>query len=329
MRLASSSLQSVFFSQACFYYRRLRGGGIFCLLRNSNGSIHYAIMNSPFAPFFAIILAVISIQFGAASAKQLFPQAGAIGITLLRLSFASAMLLLVWRPLRNRLSSTQLKAAMYYGVSLGLMNLTFYLAIERIPLGLAVALEFSGPLMLALLGSKKRIDFLWAILAALGIVLISPFNTISGVDLLGVGFALMAAMFWASYIICGKRVACIMPEGHAATFGMIFATLAVLPVALITRSHANLSLEILPQALLVALFSSAVPYSLEMFALKRLSKLGFGVLMSMEPAMAAIMGIIMLREYLLPIQIVAIVLIMVASLGTTFTQVAKTRLKPE
>jgi inner membrane transporter RhtA len=281
------------------------------------------VMTSPLMPFVAIIIAVVSIQFGAASAKQLFSESSAMAIVTLRLLLASTMLMLLWRPFKTRLNLAQLKALLFYGLSLGLMNLTFYLAIERISLGLAVALEFIGPLSLALYASRKKMDFLWALLAGMGIVFISPLADVSLVDGLGVFLALCAAMFWACYIICGHRVASIMHEGHATAFGMSVAALVILPLALCTGAQYDISWHILPDALLVALFSSAIPYSLEMHALKHLSKLSFGILMSLEPAMAAIMGFIRLNERLSLMHIFAIILITIASLGTAFAWVPK------
>lgn len=282
-------------------------------------------MNAPLFPFFAILFAVISVQFGAANAKQLFPEAGAIGITLLRLSLASLILMAFWRPFRKRLSLVQFKAVALYGASLGFMNLLFYLSIERIPLGLAVAIEFVGPLTVAIFGSRKKTDFLWAFLAAAGIVLISPLNSASNLDLIGVLYALIAAIFWAFYVICGKRASELMEEGCVVTWGMVIAAISVFPFWIITNSQANLSVKILPQALLVALFSSAIPFSLEMLALKRISKLSFGILLSMEPAMGGIMGLLLLNERLDPTQIVAISLIVIASVGTTFGPVTRSK----
>ncbi len=276
-------------------------------------------MPSTVVPFFAIVLAVVSIQFGAAFAKQLFPITGAIGLTAMRLLLASGMLMMFWRPWRERLSYRQFKAVALYGMALGFMNLTFYLAIERIPLGLAVAIEFIGPLVLAIVGSRKKTDFLWAALAGVGIFLISPLSTHAHVDILGVVFALFAAFCWALYIILGQRVSLIMHEGYATSYGMAIATLAITPVVFLADGYASFSFAILPKALVVALLASAIPYSLEMFALKRISKLSFGILMSLEPAMASLAGLLILHEVLSATQIIAISFIMIASVGTTFS----------
>ncbi len=275
-------------------------------------------MNSTILPFFAIVIAIISIQIGAAFAKQLFPITGAIGITALRLMLATAMLMIVWRPWRERLSLRQFKAVCLYGIALGFMNLSFYLAIERIPLALAVALEFSGPLALAILSSKRKTDFLWAALATVGIVLISPIATNSSIDIFGVCFALLAAVFWALYIVAGQRAARVMHEGYATSYGMAMATVVITPIVFFANGYDSITVDILPWAFLVALLSSAIPYSLEMIALRRLPKLSFGILMSLEPAMASFTGLLVLHEDLSTTQAFAIAFIIIASLGSTF-----------
>ena len=276
-------------------------------------------MKSAVLPFFAIVVAIVSIEFGAAIAKQLFPITGAIGITALRLMLASAILMIIWRPWRERLTCRQFKAVSLYGLALGFMNLTFYLAIERIPLGLAVTIEFIGPLTLAIFGSKKKTDLLWAAIAVGGIVLISPLSLHSAVDFLGVILALFAGFFWALYIILGQKVSRLMHGGHATSYGMAMATLAITPVVFFANGYASITIQIIPWAFLVAILSSAIPYSLEMLALKRLPKMSFGILMSLEPAMASLTGLLLLQERLTTIQLVAIALIIVASLGTTFS----------
>lgn len=274
-------------------------------------------MNPIFLAFSAIVVAILSIQLGAVLAKQLFPIAGPIGITALRLLLAAGLLMVVWRPWREVLTRLQFKTVCLYGFALGFMNLCFYLSIARIPLGLAVTLEFSGPLCVAIFSSKRKIDFLWAGLAALGIVLISPFSGQSNVDLIGAIFALAAGVFWAMYIVMGQRAARIMHEGYATSYGMAMAAVAITPVVFFANGYANITLDIMPIAFLVALLSSAIPYSLEMLALNRLPKMTFGILMSLEPAIASITGLFFLKEQLSVIQTAAIILIIAASLGTT------------
>lgn len=265
----------------------------------------------------AILVAIVSIQFGGVMAKQLFPVAGPFGMTALRLFFASAILLVVFRPWRARLCIKQFKVVFLFGVVLGFMNLCFYLAIERIPLGLAVALEFIGPLSLALFGSNKKSDLLWIMLAALGIVLIAPLTKHSSVDIIGVVFALCAAACWALYMILGQRVARIMHGGVGISLSMTVAAVVILPIAFFADGYATITMNIVPPAILVALLSSAIPYSLEMLALKHIAKKSFSVLMSLEPAMASVAGLILLQESLSTTQVFAISVIVIASLGTT------------
>lgn len=268
-----------------------------------------------------LILAMISIQTGASFAKSLFPLAGAAGTTGLRLIFASLMLLLIWKPWRTTFSPTKLKSLALYGSALGLMNLTFYFALERIPLGLAVTLEFVGPLTLSLISSRKKIDFLWVALAGLGIFMVMPSSDLShSVDGLGIFFALLAGFFWALYIFFGKKAGDDMHGGVATTVGMIFAAIVTIPFALAIDGDKIFSLSLLPMGLFVALLSSALPYSLEMISLKKMPTKTFGILMSLEPAIASLVGFIFLSETLTLIQWAAIGCVITASLGSSLTQ---------
>jgi inner membrane transporter RhtA len=272
-------------------------------------------------PLLAILISMLSIQFGAALAKSLFPAVGAPGATALRLIFAAALLLLVWRPWRHPLPAGRLRAVIPYGLALGAMNLTFYLALARIPLGLAVAVEFSGPLSVALLASRRPLDFLWAGLAATGIVLVLPWAPAAGgaIDVGGVFWALIAGACWASYIVFGQRIGRQAHGGTATTVGMLAATALVLPFGVAHAGVALLDPKLVPVALGVGLLSSALPYSLEMFALQRLPARVFGIWMSLEPAVAALSGWIMLGERLSLLQCLAIVCVMAASFGSALT----------
>lgn len=273
-----------------------------------------------FTSILLLILAMISIQTGASFAKNLFPLAGAAGTTSLRLIFATMILLIIWRPWRMKFSSLKLKHLALYGGALGLMNLSFYFALERIPLGLAVTLEFLGPLMLSLLASRKKIDFLWVTLAALGIFMVMPKSDLTHqTDFLGVIFAVIAGLFWALYIYFGKKAGDELSGGIAATMGMAFATLITLPFGLMIDGDRFLSLELVPMALFVAILSSALPYSLEMISLKKMPTKTFGILMSLEPAVASLVGFLFLKESLNLTQWLAIVCVMAASLGSSFT----------
>ncbi|MBL7542864.1 MAG: DMT family transporter [Bdellovibrionaceae bacterium] len=260
---------------------------------------------------------MISIQMGAGLAKSLFSLVGAAGTTGLRLFFATTILWIIWRPWRFRFDKSTIKSLIFYGGSLGLMNLTFYFSLQRIPLGLAVTLEFVGPLTLSILTSRKKLDFLWVLLAAMGIYLVMPHSESgSALDILGIIFALIAGGFWALYIYFGQRAGHALHGGIAATAGMTVATIVVLPFALTLDGPSMFNPAVLPLALLVASLSSALPYSLEMIALKQLPTKTFGILMSLEPAIASLVGLFLLKEQLLPIQWMAIGFIIVASLGS-------------
>ena len=273
-------------------------------------------------PLPAVLLAIISVQGGAAIAKGLFPALGAAGTAAVRIGLSAIILYLVNRPNLAKLSSAQWKAVIPYGLSLGAMNLIFYLALERIPLGLAVTLEFIGPLLLAILGSKRLIDYLWVLLAAVGIVFIAPWDG-DGVDLLGALLALVAGGFWAAYIVLGGRISKIMDGGQAVSVGMIFASMVVLPVGFAEGGLSNFTPVMLLTGGALALLSSAIPFTLEMRALKQLPAQTFSILMSMEPAVAAMCGLIFLREHLSALEWLSVISVVIASAGATITKKKK------
>ncbi len=276
-------------------------------------------------PILMIFLAMFSIQLGASFAKELFPVVGPIALSGFRLTFAALILLVIWRPWRHKLPLASYKKIALYGAALGFMNLTFYLALERIPLGLVVALEFTGPLAVSLLKSRKVVDFLWVLLAAVGIYLILPIMASSSpLDPVGIMLALAAGFFWALYILFGQTAGKSADTGSVTSIGMFFAAVVVLPFVFFWRGSAEISIAVIPMALLVAILSSALPYSIEMIALKQIPLKTFGILMSLEPATAALMGYFNLKEILTTTQIIAIVCIIVASLGTTLSLSKKT-----
>lgn len=267
-----------------------------------------------------LVASMISIQFGASVAKGLFPALGPEGTTALRCGIAALILLALQRPWRARLPPSALLTVGLYGASLGLMNLLFYLSLARIPLGVAVALEFTGPLSVALLSSHRARDLLWVVLAAAGIVLILPLSRSSRpLDPVGVAFALAAGVCWALYIVLGQRAGKAVQGGAATALGMLAAALVVAPVGVLRAGPRLLQSHLWPLALAVAVFSSALPYSLEMHALRRLPARTFGILMSLEPALAALAGLVMLRERLSPAQGAAIACIIAASAGSAWT----------
>jgi inner membrane transporter RhtA len=269
-------------------------------------------------PVPAVLLAIISVQAGAAIAKGLFPVVGAVGTASLRIGLAAAMLLVAVRPRLGQLRAAQWRAVLPYGVALGAMNGLFYCALARIPLGLGVTLEFVGPLLVALAGSRRVLDVAWAVLAAVGIALIAPWHG-QGIDPVGMLFALAAGGCWAVYIVLGGRVAQVLPGNTAVAVGMLFATAAVLPFGVAAGQLRLLTPGLLAAGAALALLSSALPFTLEMQALRRLPTRTFSILMSIEPAAAALCGWLFLHERLTPGQWVAVGLVVIASAGSTLT----------
>jgi len=264
-------------------------------------------------------VAMFSIQIGAALAKRLFPVVGASGATALRLGFASLMLLAVWRPWRLRPSASEARSIIIYGLAMGWMNFFFYSSLSRIPLGIAVALEFTGPLAVALATSRRPVDFLWIAVAALGLIALLPLGLESKpLAPAGIGFALAAGLCWALYIVFGQKAGNVH-GGQTAALGTLAGAIAIVPIGIGHAGAALFSPALLPTACAVALLSSALPYSLEMFALTRLPTRTFGVLMSVEPALGALSGLFFLGETLSVIQWAAIASIMFASAGSAAT----------
>lgn len=265
----------------------------------------------------AVLLAMISVQGGASIAKHLFPVLGASGTASLRVGFSALILLTVFRTNILKLNRKQWVYCLAYGTCLGAMNLVFYFAIKRIPLGLGVTIEFTGPLVLALLGSRKILDLLWVLLAGIGIALLAPWQH-NNVDLLGLTLAFLAGAFWAGYIVLGGKVSKLMKSGDAVAAGMFFATAFVLPFGIFSGGLAALTGPLLLLGIAVALLTSAIPFTLEMGALRQLSPKNFGILMSLHPAFAAFSGLIFLEEYLSLTQWISIICVITASAGATY-----------
>jgi inner membrane transporter RhtA len=275
-------------------------------------------------PIAVLIVAMVCFQVGAAMAKGLFPAVGASGAAALRLALASIMLLIVWRPWRTRLRLREIRAIVIYGLALGWMNFFFYLSLRSIPLGIAVALEFTGPLGLAMAASRRAIDFLWILMAALGLVALLPLGLESKpLDVLGVGCGLAAGLCWALYIFYGRKAGAAH-GGQTTALGMVVGAVAIAPIGAAQSGAHLLSPAILPIAFAVALLSSALPYSLEMWAMPRLPTRTVGVLMSLDPAMGALSGLYFLGEGLSWVQWAAIASIMAASAGSAVTGRAAT-----
>lgn len=273
----------------------------------------------PLRPFPSLLLAIFSVQAGAAFAKHLFPVAGPLGTGALRIGFSALLLALAVRPRLTQLRREQWQAVVPYGLALGGMNLCFYCALERIPLGLAVAIEFTGPLLVALFGSQRRLDLLWALLATAGILLVTPWSAAHQANGSGVGFALGAGLLWAAYILLGRRVSKVFSGSAGVAVGMVIAACAVVPAVAFSKVSLRFESRILLAGLGVAILSSALPYTLEMIALRAMPSRKFGILMSLEPAVAAACGRVWLGEDLSLRQYLAIALVMTASAGTSLT----------
>ena len=266
----------------------------------------------------AVLLSIVSVQGGAALAKGLFPLLGAAGTTSVRIGLSAVVLLAVVRPQLRRLQPAQWRAVVPYGLALGAMNFLFYCALARIPLGLAVTLEFIGPLVLALTGSQRGRDVVWVLLAGAGIALITPWSG-QGIDPLGMAFALAAGGCWALYIVLSQRTAAVLPGSVAVSVGMLLAVLPVLPFGVASGSLQALTPPLLLLGAGLALFSSVLPFSLEMHALKTMPTRTFSILMSLEPVAAALSGRLLLGEELTAEQWLAVSLIVLASAGATLT----------
>ena len=266
-----------------------------------------------------ITLGMVFTQTGASFAKGLFPLVGATGATTLRLTLAAFVLLVLFRPWRQKLDRRQWQSVFLYGATMGAMNLFFYAALSSIPLGIAVALEFTGPLAVALAGSRKPLDFFWVAMAVLGFAALLPLGESSEhFSMVGVLLALAAGGCWAGYIIFGQRAG-TGTGPHMAALGVATAAYIALPFGIATAGLDLLDPAILPVALGVALCSSAIPYALDMIALPHIPARVFGVLMSGQPALAALSGFLILHESLSTWQIAGIACIVLASVGGTAT----------
>ena len=275
-------------------------------------------------PILALVGSMCSIQVGAALAQHLFPTVGAPGTTALRVCLAALILLIVRRPSLRKLDRASLPPLVLYGGVLGLMNLCFYLALRTVPLGVAVAVEFIGPLAVAAASHRSRLDILWLVLAAAGLALLAPIGR-QALDPAGLLLALAAGVFWGLYILFGQAAG-RMGEGEASAFGMVVAALVVLPFGVASAAARRLDPAVLPMilpwALAIAVLSSALPYSLEMFALTRVPRTTFGTLMSLEPAIGALSGFILLGQHLTLRQGFSIVAVILASAGAALSLIA-------
>jgi inner membrane transporter RhtA len=270
---------------------------------------------APTVPAVAMVLGSISsIQVGAALATGLFDEVGAMGVTFLRTIISAILLVIIWRP-GFRLDRESTRIALTFGFVLAAMNLTFYEAIDRIPLGIAVTFEFIGPLGVALITSHRRRDLIWVALAAAGIILLSGGIGDEGIEPLGVVLAVVAGVFWGCYILLGKKVGEKFSGGRGLAVAMVFSTIFCTPFGVADGGSALLGLSVLATGAAVAILSTALPLSLEMEALRRLPSNVFGVMMSLEPAMAATIGFLLLSQDMSATQVAAIALVVSASAG--------------
>jgi inner membrane transporter RhtA len=278
---------------------------------------------SPGTSVLLLLIAMGSIQLGASLAKTLFRSVGAPGAVALRTALATLMLAAVLRPWRARFAAGSWPALAVYGVSLGIMNFLYYMALRTVPLGITVSLEFTGPLAVAVLTSRRPVDFLWIVLAAAGLSVLLPIgHTHAGIDPTGALFALGAGACWALYIVFGQKAGADY-GAQAVALGSVIASIIVVPIGIAKAGTALLSMAALPYGIAIALLSTALPYTLEMTALTRLPARTFGILMSIEPVFGALVGWVVLHELLSALQWAAIAMIILASLGTTWTATAQ------
>ncbi len=266
-------------------------------------------------PILAVIAAMAAFQVGAAFAKDLFPAVQPTGAAALRLLFGSLMLLALVRPWRNWPKKAPLVSMLGRGAAMAGAIQMFYLAIDHLPLGIAIAIQFLGPLAIAVFGSRRAIDLVWAALAAAGVWCLVAMNaTGERIDLVGVAWAVGAGASWAGYILLGRRVTASFGNATAA-IAVSIAALIILPIGFATAGTALFAPELIPLALLVALFSAAIPFSLEFFAMPRMPPRVFAVFMSIEPAFGVLFGFLILHENLTPIQIAGITMVILAAAG--------------
>lgn len=279
-------------------------------MRSTSG--HHAAM----VGIAAALMSQVSMNVGAGFAKLLFPILGAYGVTSLRITLAAAMLLALYRPWRKPVGRDAIPALIAYGAVLGLMNLSYYQALARIPIGIATGIEVMGPLAVVLLASRRPRDFLWLGLAVFGLFLLLPLRYNDGLDPMGLLFASGAAACWSFYIIFGKRVSGTLGS-NAAPWGMLVAAAIILPTGLATSGTAIFSPAYMLVGAGIALLSSAIPYSLEMEAMRRLPAPVFGMLLGACPAIGALVGYVILDEVLTPVQWLAIICIIASAVGSS------------
>jgi inner membrane transporter RhtA len=274
-------------------------------------------------PVAMVLAAIVSVQVGGAVAFEVFDQLGPGGTVLLRTAFAALVLAALWRPQWRGHDRRAWRHIVLFGFVLGAMNLSFYVGLERVPLGIAVTLEFVGPLGVALAGSRRALDLVWVAFAGGGIVLLSG-GFGGSIDTLGAFMCLLAGAFWGAYILLSARVGRDFPGGSGLALAMVLSAAMLTPVGVADGGAGLLELAPLAAGFAIAMLSSAIPYSLELEALRSLPTGVFGVLMSLEPAVAALVGLVALDQGLASAEVVAIAMVVVASAGALRAAAAKT-----
>lgn len=280
------------------------------------------MQNAQLLAVFYMIMSMVAYQISASFAKQLIQVLDPLTVVTLRLCFASILIFVMFRSWKiiKRLPHLKWKDLLFYSGSVCLMNVLFYASLGKLPQGIAVGLEFLGPLTLAFLSIQRKIDYLWVLLAMIGIALMVPWQDANSdhFSYLGAAFAIGAGICWASYIYFGQKVVRQNIGMHALTIAIVISALVMLPISVVHNPMALLQTQYWGQALAIALLATAIPYALDLMALKTLSKLSYGTLSSLSPALAAIAGMVLLKEHISLWQSLALVCIMVASIGVTF-----------
>jgi inner membrane transporter RhtA len=263
------------------------------------------------------LCSITSIQLGASIGESLFSTIGPLGTTFLRLGFTALIYLLLWRPSLRGYKTKHFQLIILFGLTVALMNASFYEAIQRVPLGIAVTLEFVGPLGVAIIQSRRIKDLVWVILATIGIILLAPLGGGNHIDLLGAGMALLAGVLWGCYILLNVQIGRSFTGSAGLAFSMVVAACAITPLGIVAGGRALLTPRTLFIGLVVAILSTAFPFALELEGLRRLPSRTWGILMSIEPAIAALIGFVVLRQVIDIRSILAIVFIISASIGVS------------
>ena len=275
-----------------------------------------------------MLLSMMAYQMSASFAKQLIATLDPLTVTVLRLSFASILIALMFRSWRiiSQLKQLKWRDLLFYSAALGSMNILFYMSLGKLPQGIAVGLEFIGPLGLALISIQRRRDYIWVGFAILGIALMIPWHdaTHQSFSYIGAACALAAGLCWAVYIYFGQRVVQQKIGMHALTIAITLSALTLLPFGVWHNAPALFDTQYWGKALLIAILATAIPYALDLMALKQLSKLSYGTLSSLSPALAALAGLVILHEQISLLQWVALLCIIVASIGVTFRRKSPT-----